>query len=682
MLTTDDLLGLDSYAFKSSPESCSDQSYSTDCMEITSDEDFLTQLSSDLDIPLLLNPGEDEMSMLNSFFDKSPEEILSDIASPPYSPEEELSKELNELQQMDFSQWGPDAFPNLQSEVKEELSDSSNSSDPIKLSPTHNSNSQLEDIIVKDEIEIKSAPSSPTSSSCSIVVEGNSFTTNPSKIVYAQPLQIVPQIKTITKLQPKRVPIIPKAPYTIPVTNSNKVVVIKNNDFKINPPVISSSNNVVTAPNVVVLENIARVPIKSVTTLPQVPTTAAQVPVTTVAQGVSIPSSVVISGGSRFAVGVGGNVDPKILKRQQRKIKNRESACLSRKKKKDYVTSLEEKVKELTAENDRLHAENVQLKERLAQYEDNPLNQSQKVKKNVKQSIVLCMVLLLVGVNLDFIRNPFSTKNQLDLIRNDIPKLSPHQGRSLLWAAEDKEENKTSNFSPFFMCPATINQTETARLVLELERWIGKPADVSMKQNFEKNSTQQGRPSRVKPRKKKYRLDSPLLSSVYKREKYRGRQEIKLDGKNEIQVFTPTPEQLYSEFFEAINRQDDTFYVVSFTDQHLLLPALHHNKTRRPKMSLIMPSVLANGTVSQTSLVTLMQIDCEVLDTRLINIKHGAIPQHLRTHGNTTTEKDPSADSNVSNSSSSDAKQYKDTYKPYFMNKDLLKRNRRFYNLD
>lgn len=67
-------------------------------------------------------------------------------------------------------------------------------------------------------------------------------------------------------------------------------------------------------------------------------------------------------------------------------------------------------------------------------------------------------------------RNPFSTKNQLDLIRNDIPKLSPHQGRSLLWATEDKEENKTSNFSPLFMCPATINQTETARLVLELER--------------------------------------------------------------------------------------------------------------------------------------------------------------------------------------------------------------------
>lgn len=65
--------------------------------------------------------------------------------------------------------------------------------------------------------------------------------------------------------------------------------------------------------------------------------------------------------------------------------------------------------------------------------------------------------------------------------------------------------------------------------------------------------------------------------------------------KTAIQVFSTSPEQIYSEFFEAINRQGDTFYVVSFTDQHLLLPALHHNKTRRPKMSLIMPSVLLNG---------------------------------------------------------------------------------------
>lgn len=55
-------------------------------------------------------------------------------------------------------------------------------------------------------------------------------------------------------------------------------------------------------------------------------------------------------------------------------------------------------------------------------------------------------------------------------MKNDIPKINDHFGRNLLWADEKENNNNTLNFSPFTMCPAAINQTESARLVLELER--------------------------------------------------------------------------------------------------------------------------------------------------------------------------------------------------------------------
>lgn len=49
--------------------------------------------------------------------------------------------------------------------------------------------------------------------------------------------------------------------------------------------------------------------------------------------------------------------------------------------------------------------------------------------------------------------------------------------------------------------------------------------------------------------------------------------------------------------FESIERQDDTFYVVSFSGDHLLLPASHNasNTTLRPKMSLVFPTLSSNG---------------------------------------------------------------------------------------
>lgn len=72
--------------------------------------------------------------------------------------------------------------------------------------------------------------------------------------------------------------------------------------------------------------------------------------------------------------------------------------------------------------------------------------------------------------------------------------------------------------------------------------------------------------------------------------------EPSLISKNEIQVYESLPERyLFAAFFEAIQRKDDTFYVVSFSDDHLLVPASEHNSTARPRMSLLLPAVPLNG---------------------------------------------------------------------------------------
>lgn len=54
----------------------------------------------------------------------------------------------------------------------------------------------------------------------------------------------------------------------------------------------------------------------------------------------------------------------------------------------------------------------------------------------------------------------------------------------------------------------------------------------------------------------------------------------------------------WNTLLQALDRRDDTFYVVGFgKGEHLLLPAVSHNVTRPPKMALILPARNGNGNV-------------------------------------------------------------------------------------
>lgn len=333
-----------------------------DNMESISDEDFMTQLSADLDIPLLLNPGEDEMAVLNSFFDKTPDEILSDITKTQeytvndsidvkepdflndvlYIPENNIQT-VNESKSLGKFPVSSTFIESTDKKITyfEYLNgavDSSPTVDPLYLKSEEHSE---ESCSSRNSLE----PSTPPPIVSIKKTNTTFFAANilPKKEIVSsanfQTLQVVPQSCRSLKVPIKRVPIKPKTRY-IPSVKNSKVVLIKNLKTEFSnvskESSIINTNNI--SPNIVVLDSI---PMKSFNTLsPLAPT------ITQLNKAVTVPS---ISVNSRDV-----GVDPRILKRQERRIKNRESASISRKKKKDYLNLLEEQLKDLMSENKRL----------------------------------------------------------------------------------------------------------------------------------------------------------------------------------------------------------------------------------------------------------------------------------------------------------------------------------------
>lgn len=177
---------------------------------------------------------------------------------------------------------------------------------------------------------------------------------------------------------------------------------------------------------------------------------------------------------------------------------------------------------------------------------------------------------------------------------------------------------------------SSVNQSEYSRLAFNLEKLINTSGyhklGMNSKYNIDRDNT----------RGFKFSTDYLELpdmereaSTLGKRKSFLGFKETlpdmkqrKIDLHNKNTLNTSEPIHL----FKAIKRQEDTFYVLSLNTDHILLSPSTYNKSSRPKMSLLLPT----AEPSPNGDIMMMQVDCEVFNTKEIELKSHMIPANLR----------------------------------------------------
>lgn len=275
------------------------------------------------------------------------------------------------------------------------------------------------------------------------------------------------------------------------------------------------------------------------------------------------------------------------LIRQQRLIRNREAASNSRRKQKDYVQSLETQNNELRKENILLKAENSQLKNRLKNYGILTCRCASSISRKLpsKNATMMLAVLLMFGVNIF----PFGNFIFSSSIKKPI-EAQPFKSRHLLFADNKTAtlNERTSSESLEQKAPVYYNQTDQIRKVNieNIRRWIPEPDlfNASYSKDFDFGFD----PLQAK------------LAKMYEKSREQSQKSAKHKRlpKKKQPAIGPSPMQLYNsnmniiklnEFFDEIDRKDDTFYVFSFKADHLLLPPDSSYNFSQIKMNLIMP---------------------------------------------------------------------------------------------
>lgn len=336
--------------------------------------------------------------------------------------------------------------------------------------------------------------------------------------------------------------------------------------------------------------------------------------------------------------------DSKLSQKQQRMIKNRESASLSRKKKKEYLLSLEARLKVALSENEALKCENGNLKKQL----EGLLSENSVLKATAPKRRAVCLMAVVVFLVLNV--GPTSLFQSGSVSNLDVASMQP-SGRHLLGFSPesdsdvvtgpeftsrpsempDRSEDKALMVvkSPTFLrppppCQPPVNRTKCMELAHELRGWVHRHEEQQTKTRRMSNSNHKPFRNILQKTDNKEDEIGQIVTVPY------GDSTEKKNPGSELQVYY-APQHTYSDFFDELNRRPDTFYVVSFRRDHLLLPATNHNKGSRPKMSVVLPAMNINDSIiKDEEFQVMMQIDCEVTDTRILHIRSSSIPPLLR----------------------------------------------------